>query len=114
MRLRLPMQAVYWAPIKADSFGRPTQAAPVQLACRWEDQVVETIDRDGNIVYSSATVYLASPVLVGGYLFLGLLSSIGSGFGDPIQSNPGVHEIISLGSAPNLKASQILYQAMLK
>ncbi len=114
MRLKLPQKCVYWAPIGADSFGRPTFASPVQKICRWEDKIAETIDADGNEVLSNATVYLSDDVLVGGALFNGAMQDLGSSFPPNIKNDRRVREIISKGRVPNLKGTQFLTSAMLK
>lgn len=119
MRLRLPQTVVYFAPNGTDGFGMPKLAAPVELArrARWEDKLTETIDKDGDTVLSFATVYLNVPVRIGGILILGTMAqTVDSSGWDAanVPGNPDTHEIVSIGSVPNLRATQTLYTAMLK
>jgi hypothetical protein len=112
MRLRLPGTAVYWPPSGADVYGQNTLGSPIQLPCRWEKKITETIDSTGTIVLSGSTVYLASEVLVGGRLFEGLLKTVqASGF---VITDRRVREIINVGVVPNLKGTQTLTTAMLR
>ena len=112
LRLRLNQTAVYWQLIGNDDFGRPKFAAPVQLPCRWEDYLSETINSQGDKVLSSATIYLASPVAVGGVLMQGLLiTAQASGFPPNIKDSPLTHEILSVLTIPALKGSQTLTTA---
>lgn len=114
MRFRLPQKVVYWAPATADSFGRPTLSAPVELAARWEDKVEQTIGQDGNLTFSAATVYLATNVLAGGVFLLGCLQDLGSGFPTNPKADPRTHEIIGTTAIPSLKNTQVLITAYLK
>lgn len=115
MRFRLPQKCVYWAPIAADAEGRPTLAAPVELACRWEDGVDETIDTNGDVKLSEAKVFLDTPALATGILMLGNLATVtASGFPASVRAAPGTHEILRTTSIPSLSASQTLYTAYVK
>ena len=71
----LTQEAVYWAPLKADTFGRPTWAAPVEIFCRWEAKQTEFFTPEGERKVSSAVVFVAVDVATGGVLFQGPLSS---------------------------------------
>lgn len=114
MRFRLPQTVVYWAPKAAGTYGRPSLATPVELAARWEDKQEQTIDGNGDVASSSATVFLAVPVLTGGAMLLGDLSDLGSGFPTNPKDDPRCHEIISVSVIPSLNASQSLTTAYLK
>lgn len=87
----------------------------MQYPARWEDGSDETISSDGDLVYSSASVFLANNVLTGGLLYLGLLTDLqaSSWLANP-KSNPGVHEILSVTRVPSIRNTQTLYKAMLK
>lgn len=115
MRLRLPHTVVYWAPVAADKFGRPSFAAPVQRKARWEDRVDENISNDGTLVYSAARAYLSADVTVGGLMMRGKLTdATDSGFPANPRSDPRVNEIIARTSTPNLKGTQTLTIAFMK
>lgn len=114
MRFRLPQRCVYWAATGADGFGRPVVADPVELPCRWEDRTRKTIGPTGDEVLSSATVYLASAVAVGGFLYKGPITDTEeSGWQTILKNNRGVKEIITAGTIPSLKGSQSLSEAQL-
>lgn len=111
MRLRLPQTVVYWATSAADRYGRPVGALPEQLAARWEDKTVETIDGSGAKVLSGAQVFLACPVAVGGRLRLGTLAEVSeSGF---VFDTRIAREIIRVESVPSLHGRQSLTTAFL-
>lgn len=113
MRLRLPHKAVYWAPVAAGTYGRPTHLAPVGVLCRWEDVTTESIQADNVDVASSATVYLASDVVVGGYLWKGSIDDVDGLPSDP-KENQDVHEIINVDIVPAIRGSKQLVRAQLK
>ena len=109
MRVRTPSKCVYWAPTGATATGRPSLASPVELACRWDMNVDETIDGQGNTVYSSADVILITDVLVGGYLMLGTLLDVSaSSFPTDPRQSKAVREILSKTRNPNLKGTGMI------
>ena len=110
MRFRLYQTANYFPPTGPDSFGRPAFGTGQTLSVRWEDKVQETINSNGDTVLSGAVVYLAVPLLVGGFIVLG---SVPTGSTDP-RKIPGAREVLSIGSVPSLKNTQTLYTAMLR
>ena len=116
MRFRLPQTLVYWPPIGDDGFGRPKYGTPVQYPCRWEDGLSETISSDGDVVYSSATAYLAVTVNPAGVVWLGTLANgpQSPGWLAQTKANPGVREIINVSTIPSLKATQSLVTVKLK
>ena len=73
--------AVYWGSPVDDGTGGYTFADPVEISCRWEDQV-EKIDRVGaslgEEIVSAAQVYVTQDVEERGYLFLGDLDDLDS------------------------------------
>lgn len=66
--VRFPQQITYWA-ATPDGFGGNTFASPQVIKGRWEDSIEETVDSSGNKIISRAIVYLASDIVVGGYLY---------------------------------------------
>lgn len=101
-------QATYWAPGPADAFGKQSFAAPVPILCRWQDQAVLFTSAEGKEEVSSAVVYPALPVLVQGYLLLGV-----SVAADP-RNVLGAREIRQVGSSPNLTQTVTLNKAFLR
>ena len=66
---------VYWAKTGSDRYGNPTYASPVELDCRWETSVGNSIGADGSQYSRTARVYLRNVIEVDGYLWLGTLST---------------------------------------
>ena len=92
--------ATYWAPIMPNTgFGNVSFAAPVQIACRWQDRRELFRDSQGQEVISSAVVYPATPLENKGFLVLGL-----SGDADP-RTVEGAYEIRAIGFSPSLKGT---------
>jgi hypothetical protein len=121
MRFRLPQTVNYWAPLPADAFGRPQYAPPTVLPARWEDDLVETLNSDGDTVLSAATVYLATAVNPKGlFQLVGPgVTAFGPGsasftFAQLKDGVPGIREAFNILSTPSLNASQTLVKVMLK
>lgn len=67
----LPQTCTYWGAPLPNGFGGFTFAAPVSLACRWEEIAEQFTNNQGELLVSKAKVYLNVDVHIGGYLFLG-------------------------------------------
>ena len=68
--------ATYWAPGTPDGFGQGSFAAPVQVACRWEDKAVMFVSpATGKQEISSSRIFMDTGVILDGYLFLGKSTS---------------------------------------
>jgi len=94
---------VYWGTPVMDKFGARTFAAPVEITGRWEDKQELFIDVGGRESVSRAFVYLGQDVDLGGYLYLGTLTSISS------EANPknvsAAYEIQAFIKTPNIKST---------
>lgn len=64
--------ATYWAPGAVGIDGMPTYAAPVTVACRWQNVSVLFKDAQGRDAVSSSVVYPEIPLVIQGYLFQGV------------------------------------------
>lgn len=96
----LKQDAVYWPPLGVDAFGKPSLDTPIQIRCRWEDSVEESITPEPEIGFSMATVYVDRDLEVGGKLSLGELVS---------SSSPSdAWEIVQVEKLPNLRATEYL------
>jgi hypothetical protein len=112
---RQRQKIVYWAPLGADAYGRPTHASPVEVKGRWEDGTDEVITADGTNTYSSAKVYSATPMLPGGWCMLGTLDEVeDSTFPDNAKESRRVFEIVVVSISPNAKNKESLVTAFLK
>ncbi len=103
--------AVYWALSSVNTYGENQYAAPVEIACRWEDVSVEFLDNDGSTQMSRARVYVDRDVIIGSVLMLGVIADITDEVN--IKENAGAWEIRKFDNLPNLKATEFLKTAML-
>lgn len=94
----LAQVATYWEPSSdTDRYGKPTQAAPVQIPCRWEDKLSQVMSKKGEEITSKSRVFLAAPVNIDGYLFLGVSTET-----DP-SSLDKAYEIQAVSVTPDLR-----------
>lgn len=89
--------ASYAAPDGQNGFGDPQFLAAVDVACRWQDKADLFRDSQGREVVSSAVVYVASEVEVGGTLDIG----------------DGPREIRNIGKSPSLDGAETLVKVWL-
>lgn len=68
---RLTQTATYWAPTTPDGSGGFSYASPVQILVRWQDEVDNFQDADGEEFISAAIVYSSGPLVHNGWLYLG-------------------------------------------
>lgn len=99
--------ATYWPPGNNDGYGGITYSAPRSILTRWQDVAELFRDPEGNEVSSSAVVYVASPVSIKGYLYLGI--SIAT---DP-QLVDGAREIRQAAISPDLTQTRALHKVWL-
>lgn len=116
---KLRQTATYWAPTGGyDAYGNVVFAAPVAVACRWEDRLELIMDSHGKQVVSSARVFLSVAVEVGGWISLGNHTSSTTttdtdSVAPVITPVASAKEIKQIGSVPNLSATQTLYTVYL-
>lgn len=99
--------ATYWPPDGQDGFGMPRFSDPVPVYCRWQDKVELFRDAQGRETTSSAVVYPAQPLEIGGYLLLGKSEAE-----DP-KKVPGAKEIRQKGASPGLRGRVTLHKVWL-
>lgn len=85
----LTQVCTHWRKTGVDGYNQPTFAAPVQLACRWEDRVEKIQDDTGQDYVARSRIFLADDVTMDDYLF----------FGTSVTANPR-----SVGLARRVKA----------
>jgi hypothetical protein len=102
-------KAVYWARNGVDAEGRPTYAAPAEIACRWEDTQEDFVTADGKTLRSTAVVYPENIARDGDLYSLGTVAGTNA---DPFQV-PGALEVRRFARIPNLKAKEFLHVAHL-
>jgi hypothetical protein len=69
-------RAVYWGSPVEDGQGGKTFAAPVEIACRWEEMNQIVSDAKGSELTSRAVVYVLQDVDEEGFLYLGDLLDV--------------------------------------
>lgn len=103
----LNQTATYWARQGTDGLGGYAYAAPVTIACRWQNTNDMFRDQQGREVVSAAVVYVDREMAIGDYLYLGT-----SAAADP-KSVSGSEEIRGYNTSPDLSNSEILVKVML-
>jgi len=105
--VQLPQTCTYWGAPVSSGFGGTTFSLPSPLPCRWEEKAEEFVDASGQTKVSRAIVYLSDDVEVGGYLFLGDVSTV-----DP-TSLDGAYNIQRYSKMPDIRAANYLRKAWL-
>lgn len=99
----------YWAPGGYDLYGNPSVAAPVALACRWQDKTDLIRTPDGREVVSASVVYPEYALTVQGWAALGDQTATP----DP-QTLPGAYQVLNVGQSPDLDdPTLVLHKAWL-
>jgi len=114
----LKQTCVYWplgseesGGVDVDNYGQLIYASPVELKCRWDDEVMEVLDAQGTIFISHAKLYIDRDVSIGGVLMLGTLDDVE--YIDDPKANEGAYEIKAFLKNPNLKATEFSRTAVL-
>lgn len=103
--------AVLWSRnTSPDASGRFSYAFPVQVACRWDDQLGSFKNRDGEDVASNAQVYPDREVKVGDKFKKG---SLDSETPDDPTDDRDAYEVQAVENIPNFKATETLHVAHL-
>ena len=103
---------VYWPPeTNYDKFGVPIPEQPIQVSCRYEENLKEIIDVTGTVRMSKAQIYSDRDLETGGIFMLGTLDDVDD-YVDP-KENDGAWEIITVEKIPNLKRTKFLRLAYL-
>jgi len=110
----LKQWAVYWplSSTEVDAYGQPTYGTAVEIRCRWQDRVEETLNEQGILKISKAKIYVASDVDVGGVLWQGRLVDVPTSLTEP-KKNAKAFEIIRFDKLPDLKIKSFLRTAYL-
>lgn len=98
--------ATYWARATKNEFAEFSYQAPVQIACRWQDQGTQFRNEQGELQLSKATIYSTDQVALGGYVFEGT-----SAASDP-RTVTGAHEVKAVVSSRSLDGSEALYKVL--
>jgi hypothetical protein len=104
---KLKQKCVYWAVNTFDEFGKITFEEPVEISCRWEDNVVLFVDSTGESRPSKAIVYLVTDTDLTGWLWKGTLVELDSDYNDPRELKDA-QEIKGRGKIPSLNNENVL------
>ena len=108
MRTRsMNQKATYWSKGAQDGFGNTAFGVPTGIYCRWQDTSEMFRDAAGREIASNAVVYVASEVVLGGYLYLGLSAEASP------RSLALAYEIRKVDRTRNLRANQELWKVWL-
>jgi hypothetical protein len=107
---------VYWEIIPGfDKFGKQQVAAPVELACRWEDVLSEYTNEQGTRQVAACKVFVPLQIPLGSYIWKGTLADLQAAasvdstilVNDP-ATVPSVTTVVGTEVLPNLKATENL------
>lgn len=102
VRRAMRQTAVYWPPeTEFDEYGDPEPQDPVEISCRWEEELKEFVDLDGTTKLSRAQVYVDRDVKRGGILMKGELEDI-TDYDNP-KENTRAEEILAFETMPNIR-----------
>lgn len=104
----MKQKAVYWSPTTLDDFGRPTWNTPVEIDCRWTDEIEEFIDPNGERQFSRAKLIVDRDLEIKGVIWLGNLVDV-SDLGNP-RNNNNSWEILGTKKTPDFKGRKYLRQ----
>lgn len=98
--------AVYWGNPSSDGYGGRTFDDAVEMSVRWQDRQELFVDAQGREQTSRAVVYVATDLIIGGYLYLGELIDLSSAEeGDPLAVATA-YEIRSVSKTPDIGADR--------
>lgn len=97
--------AVYWGTPVADGYGKMTFAAPVEIACRWENTTKLITAYNGKQIACTAIILLTQDVVVQGMLYLGTLDDLDSAQEADPYSVSGAYEIKRFDKVPAVKST---------
>lgn len=103
---QLKQAAVYWGNPSSDGYGGRTFDDPVEINVRWSDRQEMFVDTQAREQVSRAVVYVATDLVIGGYLYLGALADLSSAEeGDPLSISTA-YEIRSISKTPDIGADR--------
>jgi len=104
-------RCVYWAPSTLDDFGKPTWHTPVEIDCRWTDEIEEFINPLGERELSRAKLIVDRDLEIKGVVWLGELVDVVDAIVP--KNNPNAWEILQTKKTPNFRGNKYLRQVYL-
>lgn len=108
---------VYLAKAGSDQDGRPAFADPVELPCRWDDVLQETVTADGRTVMARVKLLMVDPVEPGSLVWQGTLAAYEAvpTYPRPPTFNQGGREVINKTSTAEIKrGGGYIYEVLAK
>ena len=121
----------YWEQDGTDQYNKPNLISPVQLPCRWEDNIELVIDKHGQEFKSKSRIFLAVPIRAEGYVLQGAFTEwlLQGGFWDvngvwideatwsgglisPLRIR-GIQEVRQVKGVPDLRNMKQMYTVWL-
>jgi hypothetical protein len=103
--------AVWWKrSVTPDKFGNFTFDPPIEIQCRWVEQLGQILDKDGEAVNTRSTVYVDRVMSIGDCLAKGILTT-----NTPLDPRPeyGAIPIVGWKDTPDFDAVEHLLTAYL-
>ena len=104
---KMPKQkAVYWGSPVSDGMGGYTYDTPVEISVRWDDKAVLFIGPAGDEMTSRSVILVTGLTLViGGYLRLGTLGSVGGETATDPRAFYDAFIIKQVANSPSMRAN---------
>lgn len=110
----LKQSAIYWTAGTVDGFGEHTHAKPTQIACRWCDEQKEYVTASAEKKISNAFVQVSQALDIGGYLFLGSLTTYTALVNETHpETVAGAFRIQAFSTTPTLDGTAFYREAVL-
>lgn len=100
----LKQKAIYWDLRGMDQYGEAVLELPVDIKCRWEDELEQGLDIQGTETTFTSTVYTDRDVKVGGVIMLGEVKDLEG----PLPPPEDAHRIRRFDKIPTIRANQFL------
>lgn len=105
----MKQRLVRWPWIGTTATGEPLWGPPEEYTCRWEDDAREVILTDNTRRMSRNYVITPIQLVEGDLICKGQLTEIT--YWDAPKQNPKVFEVIRSAATPNLRNTEVLYEA---
>lgn len=101
--------STYWERASPDGYGGWSYTAPQQLLVRWENRLEQIVSPTGEIVTSSAKVWVPARLKLGGYLFNGESTDTNP----EVLTSPPAYKILKVVTIPSVMGERFEYKVFL-
>lgn len=113
----LKQKCVYWPPVPVTGDATETVAygTPIEIKCRWDNNVTEIITKDNKPVISKTTVMVDRQLSLEGVVWFGLLSEVTNVI-DPFANGDAdnlANRILHTARTPDPDCKRCLYRVYL-